>query len=225
VLPDVSIPPNWQIFLRVDENKKELFALLSNGAVIMIGCNIIATKGTDVLCAQAQDCTELMPCSHEEADKRIMVHCRNAVIKGHKTILIRTVDSDVVAIAVSSFHLIRADELWIGIGTGKKFRYIPIHEIVVSLGPDKSRCLAVFHAFTGCDTVSSFAGRGKKTAWDRWTSFPAVSDAFLSLTESPTRVSSETLELLERFIVLSYDRTSSLKKVKSASRRLNTHYI
>ena len=29
----------------------------------------------------------------------------------------------------------------------------------------------MFHAFTGCDTVSSFDGRGKKTAWDTWMTF------------------------------------------------------
>ena len=37
-----------------------------------------------------------------------------------------------------------------------------------ALGPDKCRGLPAFHAFTGCDTVSSFGGRSKKTAWETW---------------------------------------------------------
>jgi len=218
VSSDVAIPSNWHSFLRVDKNKTELFAFLSCNAVTMTEHNIIATKGQDVLCSQAQTCTALMSCLHEEADTRIMVHCKDAVTKGHLSILIRTVDSDVVTIAVSSFELIKAEELWIGFGTGKKFRYIPVHEIVTSLGPQKARCLGVFHAFTGCDTVSSFDGRGKKSAWDRWTSFPAVSEAFSSLANFPTEISTETMELLERFVVLLYDRTSHSQKVIMQSR-------
>ena len=73
----------------------------------------------------------------------------------------------------------------------------------------------MFHAFTGCDTVSSFGGRGKKSAWDRWIAFPAVSEAFQSLAISPAEMSTETMALLERFVVLLYDRTSHSEKVKS----------
>ena len=53
-------------------------------------------------------------------------------------------------------------ELWISFGTGKNFCYIPAHEMCASLGPQKSVALPVFHAFTGCDTVSQFAKVGKR---------------------------------------------------------------
>jgi hypothetical protein len=56
-------------------------------------------------------------------------------------------------------------EIWVAFGTGKDFRYIPVQEISASLGPMKSLTLPVFHAFTGCDTISSFAKVGKKMAW------------------------------------------------------------
>ena len=52
-------------------------------------------------------------------------------------------------------------------GTGKHFRYVPVHEIARSLGPDKSQTLPIFHDYTGCDTVSSFHTKSKKSAWDR----------------------------------------------------------
>jgi len=32
--------------------------------------------------------------------------------------------------------------------------------------------LPLFHAITGCDTVSHFLGRGNKTAWSAWQSIP-----------------------------------------------------
>ena len=35
-----------------------------------------------------------------------------------------------------------------------------------ALGPDRCIALTMFHAFKGCDAVSIFGGRGKRTAWD-----------------------------------------------------------
>ena len=34
--------------------------------------------------------------------------------------------------------------------------------------------IPMFHAFSGCDTVSAFCGRGKKTAWITWEEFPLM---------------------------------------------------
>jgi hypothetical protein len=52
------------------------------------------------------------------------------------------------------------DHLWMTFGKGKDLRWIPIHDIVRSLGP-RSKAVPFFHAFTGCDTVSAFVGKGK----------------------------------------------------------------
>ena len=71
-------------------------------------------------------------------------------------------DTDVVVLAVAAAA---KQELWVAFGTGQHFRYVPIHEIAVSLGPQKSQALLIFHAYTGCDTVSSFSTRSKKSAW------------------------------------------------------------
>ena len=42
------------------------------------------------------------------------------------------------------------------------------HEMAGALGPERCIALPFVHAFSGCDTVSSFAGRGKKTVWEIW---------------------------------------------------------
>ena len=70
------------------------------------------------------------------------------------------------------------NELLLAIGTSKSFCYIEADKLAASLGPDKSKALSVFHAITGCDTVSSFAGRGKITAWAVWDIFPEVTNVF-----------------------------------------------
>jgi len=56
------------------------------------------------------------------------------------------------------------DKLWLAFGTGQSFRYLEAHEIAAGLGRGKACALPVFHALTGCDTMSSFATRGKETA-------------------------------------------------------------
>ncbi|KAG7168707.1 hypothetical protein Hamer_G024836 [Homarus americanus] len=92
---------------------------------------------------------------------------------------------------------------------GKNRRYIAAHQIAKALGPEKSRALPVFHAITGCDTASAFAGHSKKAAWATWNAFPEVTTAFLSLASTPSELPDGVLSTLERFIVLLYDRTST----------------
>ena len=96
----------------------------------------------------------------------MLLHASHAAHCGHHKILIRTVDTDVVVLAVSVAQGLGSEyELWLAFGTSKYFRYIAAHKIANRLGPEKSLALPMFHALTaGCDTVSSFVGHSKKTA-------------------------------------------------------------
>ena len=55
------------------------------------------------------------------------------------------------------YYEIKPDMLWIALGTGSGFHYIAVHEVVGTMNPRQSKNLQVFHADTGCGTVSSFA--------------------------------------------------------------------
>lgn len=92
-------------------------------------------------------------------------------------ITIRTV-TDVFVLALSQMERIPEKEVWLAFGTGRQFKYYPIHEIARSLGPQKTLALPVFHAIAGCDTVPLFGGKGKKSAWDTWGVLPNVTSAF-----------------------------------------------
>ena len=84
VLPSATMPQNWQTFLRSEENKKELCAFLSQQAakIETNGKQVIVTHGKDVLCyPSTYSSKKLSPCSHEEADTRMMVHVADAVDK------------------------------------------------------------------------------------------------------------------------------------------------
>lgn len=217
--PKNAVPKNWGDFLRLAENKKELFAFLSREVVtIPTDKQIISTLNEDVVCRQPR-CTEgLAPCSHEEADSRIMVHIADAV-KHYNRIHIRTVDSDVVVLAVYVFAQLFASlaELWVAFGTGKHFRMIAAHRIYAATGRDKCLTLPMFHAFTGCDTVSCFAGRGKRTAWDTWSVYTEVTREFDALMRQPQLADVDaSMGTLERFVTLLYDKTSTNSTVNEA---------
>jgi len=100
---------------------------------------------------------------------------------GHDKVSARTVDTDIVVLAISFFAQLNVSELWIHFGVGRSARFISIHEVSASLGPTKCSVLPTFHALTGCDTTSAFNGRGKKTAWLTWEAYPLLTQALHSL--------------------------------------------
>ena len=80
----------------------------------------------------------------------MILHLTDAVSKGFQKILLRTVDTDVVVLSVAAAAKFDIQELWVAFGTGKNFRYMPIHEIVASIGPSKSQALPIYwmrHSF------------------------------------------------------------------------------
>lgn len=219
-----SLPGNWQEFLRIDANEIELFSfLVKHISQSVITKQIITTNGSDVFSIPpSQDTSSLAPCDHEEADTRIIVHLADAVSKGYKNVLVRTVDTDVVVLAVAAVAQVDVQMLWVAFGTGKSFHHIPVHEIARSLGPSKSIALPMFHAYTGCDTVSSFSTKGKKTAWTTWMNYEDVTPTFLSLSAGPAQLKDEDVAVLERFTIILYDRTSTIVEINEARRELFT---
>ena len=88
---------------------------------------VLVTKETKVHCNQRIDVSMISDCNHEEADTRLILHSLHARQSGSKNIMILTVDTDVVVLATAYEKRLGAGETWIGFGTGKDFRYIPIH--------------------------------------------------------------------------------------------------
>ena len=125
---------------------------------------------------------QMIPCDHEEADTRLLVHVIDSLNAGCSTCLVRTVDTDVVVILIDKFHhlltLNLSAKIWVAFGMGKTFAYLDINSISRALGKQKSLALPVFHSFIGCDTTSAFFGKGKKIAWEAWNCYTEVTRAF-----------------------------------------------
>ena len=103
VCDNAAIPLNWKSFLRLNDNKKELFQHLA-ASVQSLGISdvkVISTADVEVISSSTIDKVGLAPCNHEEADNRIFVHARHASLNGMKKILTRTVDTDVVILAIA----------------------------------------------------------------------------------------------------------------------------
>ena len=120
------IPGNWQDFLHVDLNKTNFFSFLSKTLIQSFeedNKELVATDGEQVPCAPSQHETNLLaPCNHEEADSRMMLHAAHAARHGHQRILVRTVDTDFVVLAVMVVQKLSSEyEIWLVFGTGKNF--------------------------------------------------------------------------------------------------------
>ena len=80
--------------------------------------NQFKSNGDQVVCVPAQlDVHLLAPCNHEEADSRMVLHVAHAAQHDHHQILVRTVDIDVVVLAVMVAATLPAGmEVWLAFG-------------------------------------------------------------------------------------------------------------
>ena len=144
VEPLNAIPGYWPEFLRVSDNKTELFSFMAK-TVVEIDSDKQVITTTTLMCSALI----MAPCSHEEADTRILLHLEDAVRHGNTRVSIRTVDTGVVVLTVASAQCLSLSELWIAFGTGKNFRFLACHKMARALGPNRCISLPLFHAFTG----------------------------------------------------------------------------
>ena len=79
-----------------------------------------------------------------------------------------------------------------------------------------SKGMLFFHAFTVCDVVSAFRGKGKKSAWQTWDVCDDASGVFSKPSQYPAVVDDEDLKTLEKFVVMMYDRSSTAEGVDDA---------
>ena len=219
---------DWQRYLANKENTKELFSFLSkqlSSNAQLDDILLLSTLSDKVLInkSNAYDTSRIQPSNHIEADTRIFLHLADAAHSGHTKAYIRTVDSDVVVLAVALFNEIATlTHLWIGFGTGKHYRDIPIHDICKRLTKDEARALLFFHALTGCDTNSQPVNIGKKTAWDRWRSMPEMTQVFIWLLENPEKFTMDSWvwNPLERYLIVQYSKSCSSSSLNDARLKL-----
>ena len=108
--------------------------------------------------------------------------------------------------------------MWVAFGQGQSLRWINVHDLFHYVGQEKVKGMLFFHAFTGCDTVSAYRNKGKKNAWQTWDIklCPKATPVFSKLGVYPPIVEDGDLEILEKFVILMYDRSSTAANVDEA---------
>ena len=81
---------------------------------------IISAIGSSVIMNRSFDNVSILcPSDHREADTCMLLYAANASQSGMEKVMIRTVDTDAVVIALGMFSSLNLSELWISFGTGK----------------------------------------------------------------------------------------------------------
>ena len=115
MFPSTTIPKSWKDFLRVDNNKTDVFKFLALHVICLTvdeGKVLYATSAQDVSSSTCQaELSNLTPCSQEEADTRLILHAADAVAQGKRKVSVRTVDTDVVVLAATFFSHKKPNEM------------------------------------------------------------------------------------------------------------------
>ena len=207
-----KVPGNWHHFLLNDDNKKELFSFLSTKLMQVQfqeeKC-VYITSGDQVL--TAGNGPPMGPCNHEEADTRVLVHLLHA-LQYSSIALVHTGDTDVVIILLSNFHHIitvqPAAEIWISLRAGKTTKMIYLNNIASSLGVTACKAMALFHAFTGSDSTSSFKFKGKRYCFKTKDKVPSLMEEFATVSSTPFIISPKLRKVAMQFVVRLYSNES-----------------
>ena len=123
---------------------------------------------------------------HKEADGRMLLHAAHASAEGFPAVVI-CADAP----------------LFKKCGTRNHTRLVDITKVAASIGSKVCKALVVMHAFTGCDTVSAFGGKGKLRALQILKGNEEIQDYFIKVGEQwkPPR---ELQVRLEEFVCQLY---------------------
>jgi len=112
------------------------------------------------------DKVEIVPelySSQEEADTRIMLHLSHISRFNYKSAIVASIDTDVRLLCIAFIEQFSM-KVFQKSGTENRVKYVNINDVHNLLGNDVCQALLGMHAFTGCDSVSCFAGKGKLSA-------------------------------------------------------------
>ena len=164
-----KLPDNWQNFLAMDDNKRDLLDFLSqelskvnldSGRELNVSGGVLECKR--VVSTDLEHDVTALSSTHEEGDTRVILHAIKASEIGYERIVIIVKDTDILMLLLAYHDSMRAKEIWMKCGTKQKPRFTAIHAIALPENIRKN--ILQFHALTGCDSTSQFTGIGKRSA-------------------------------------------------------------
>ena len=209
----------WRRFLSTVNNKTSLITFLVGEwrkpeyREKLQGKVLHATVNDKCYRITSQDSEEVpaLQCQQEEADRHLLLHDAHAAREGYQAVVICSENTDVF-IMYLAFHDKIGVPLFQKCGTRTRTRLVDIMKVAATVGIDVCRALIGMHAYTGCDTVSAFAGKGKTSALTLMTSNRETQDTFLELGHI-WDLSRELMDKLKAFTCLLYAPKASSTKI------------
>ena len=151
-------------------------------------------------------------CTSEEADARLVRHVICCVETGCDPVVVRTVDTDVLVLMISHSPFMNEinNSRRVFATMGSNSKQIKVYDVIKLASTIRHtfwKGLPFFYAFNGCDTVSSMYNCSKTHSWDelfKQPNIPQLLDVFAELSNQPVAVTSEHVDILEKFLVKVY---------------------
>ena len=164
-----------------------------------------------------ESCAEVLAiqCNQEEADGCLLLLAAHATRKGYEAVIISSEDTNVFILALSLHNKITA-RLFQRCGTKYWKRLVNLKNAVTTLSIDVCMGLIGMHTYTGCNTVSAFAGNRKPKALKLLINDQVNQSIFLQLDQEWV-LSSELIDQVEAFTCQIYALkapTSMVNKLK-----------
>ena len=207
---EMTLPRDFMDFLGNSENKNNLNEFLvkrfleehlgTQTLVVTYKDSIISNKSL----LSDEDITN---CMTEEAGQRLVRHAYNCIRNGILSVVVSTNATDVVMLLIANFpHMIIINSrviLYCSFGPPDNKRIYNINELAEEIGYEKCRGFSFFHAFTGCDTVSSFFRHGKAVFLNCWlkSENKDLTVIFQQLSNIPVDVNDAQLNVLDKFVM------------------------
>ena len=216
----------WSKFLSNSQNKQQFIAFLNTEwkdakyTEKLRSKELFLTDATNCLkfSHHSVEAVEELSCDQEEADTRMLLHAQHAYRSGYNNVIVVSEDTDVLVLLISFCTEIGAN-LFMQSGSTKRHRIININSLSTKLGPSICKALPGIHAFTGCDTVSAFAGRGKVNPWKLMQRYASFTEIFGKLGIHWT-ASEEVLKELEVFTCQLYGSIGGVTDINDCRYRL-----
>ena len=122
----------------------------------------------------------------EEADNRLVCHIIHLIKTGPNTVVVRTVDSDVIVILVGFMTQFLKQNpktnIFVEFSSRSHHAFYSINEAYLKVGKCVADAVIMFHAFSGSDSTSSFYRQSKNVMFRACMSFEQVEDLTAAFT-------------------------------------------
>ncbi|KAJ8367500.1 hypothetical protein AAFF_G00317230 [Aldrovandia affinis] len=156
--------------------------------------------------------------NQEEADTRMILNAAHATEEGYSAVVVTADDTDVLLLCLA-FSADISCPLLQNCGTKNRVRYLDITKLRQALGDCVCNAVIGMYAYTGCDTLSAFAGRGKLRALKLIMRSEHFQEVFRKLGQSG-ELSTDLFKKLQAFTCKLYTVSTTTEDINTARHQL-----